>query len=130
MSLNIGDEVHDVGIPFYSHQLIDLNAADPCNPSQVVSSQIDEHDMFRSLLWVLQEFVGEAPVFLFIFPPSSRSGNGPEFRGRPYKDEIVKLQVKKVWRRIDIAKSPVEIYGIHVISALKPLRENNLDYIA
>ncbi len=69
--------MHDMGIELHHHVLIDLDTADPGNPSQIISSQVDEHDMFGPFLGVLKELVGKDSVLLFVLSPSSRPGNGP-----------------------------------------------------
>ena len=53
LRLDVGNKMHDVGISFHDHELVHLDAADPRDPAQVVSPQIDEHDVFRPLLRIV-----------------------------------------------------------------------------
>ena len=78
LRLDVRDEVHDVGVALDGHELVDLDAADPGDPPEVVSAQVDEHDMLGPLLGVLEELVGQQPVLLFGLPPPSRPGDGPQ----------------------------------------------------
>ncbi len=120
LRLDVRDEVHDVGVALHRHQLADLDASDPGDPPEVVPAQVDEHDVLRPLLGVLQELVGEPPVLLFVLPPPPRPGDGLELRDplleadhdlRRGADEVHLLEAEKeqVGRGVDVAERPVEI---------------------
>ena len=46
-----------------SHERFDLHAADGGRATNVVAGQIDQHEMLRAFLFVMEQFVHEAAVF-------------------------------------------------------------------
>ena len=133
--------MHDVGIALHRHQPADLDAPDPGDPSEIVPAQVDEHNVLRPLLRVLQEFVGQPPVLLLIFPSAPRPGDGLEI-GDPLFEadhdlrrgademEVIKAEEEHVGRGVDVAERPVEINRVRRGFPMEPLGEDDLDDIA
>src|SRR5439155_6750353 len=44
-SFHVGDDVHDVTVALDDHEVFDLHAAIVANAAQIVSRQIDQHDV-------------------------------------------------------------------------------------
>lgn len=57
-------DVHDVRIPLDGHEVDDLDGARLADPSQVVASEVDEHEVLGALLGVGDQLVGEGLVLL------------------------------------------------------------------
>ena len=53
---HVGDNVHDVGVLFNHHQIIDLNRAVLADAAHVIAGEVNQHDMFGAFLFVRQQF--------------------------------------------------------------------------
>src|SRR5579863_1107637 len=101
------------------HPFIDPHGPETADLSQIISLQIDQHDMFGPLLRVPQELSGQAPVVLGIEPPSARPRNrtgrdegtgtlNQPLRRGAEKSDIPRLQVCGKRGRIDLAESLIQ----------------------
>jgi len=57
--------MHHMRITLHDHLVREFDTADFRHPSGIVSSQIDEHQMLRQLLWVGQQFGFQIYILLF-----------------------------------------------------------------
>ena len=48
----MGHDMADVGVLLDGHEFIDLHAAESADAAQVVPFEIDEHEVFRPLLFI------------------------------------------------------------------------------
>ncbi len=99
--------MHHMGIALDDHQVRDLHGADFGHPPQVVSTQVDQHQVFRSLLRVMQQFVRQLSIFLLGLATRFGPGDGAQrgdivfkthhgLRGRSNQNRVAKVEEKKV----------------------------------
>ncbi len=141
VALHMRDQVHHVGELLHVHELRHRHGAGPADPADVVSAQVDQHDVLGALfLAALQlRFVGvvlarcRAPG-----PgPGDGVGGGPaavdgdhRLDGRAHDLKIVQVQVIHVGRRVDAAESPVDLERVGLRAAREALGIDHLDHIA
>ncbi len=65
-----------MGVPFHHHKVRYLDGTCFRYPAKIISSQVNKHQMFGTLFFIRQEFIGQRSVFLFIFSSWSCTGNG------------------------------------------------------
>lgn len=58
------DDVHHVRVPLDGHEVDDLDRAGLADPAQIVTAEVDQHEVFGTLLGVGEELVGEGLVLL------------------------------------------------------------------
>ena len=132
--------MHHVGVFFDEHQIVHPNRSVFADSSQVVPSQIDEHQMLRTLLFVLDQFLLK-PFFLFqVLASATGPGDRSVFkipsldlhqhlrRGSRHM-QVAPFQVEHVGRGIDITQSSVDIERRSRKIGLKLLREDHLKNI-
>jgi hypothetical protein len=68
IAVDVGNQVHDVGVALHHHQVGHLHRTGPGDPAQVVAPQVHQHQVFGPLLFVGQQFRGQRPVFLLAGP--------------------------------------------------------------
>ena len=68
-----------MGVRFNHHHFIHLHATRDTQASQVIAFQIDEHDMFRTLLGVLNKLLLDRRILLPRLHARSCAGDGTGF---------------------------------------------------
>ncbi len=127
-----------MGVAFHDHEVRHLDAAHFRHAPQVVSPQVHQHEVFRPLLGVLQQLVGQLPVFLLRFSSRAGSRDGAQgghavfqahhgFGGGPHQQGIAQVQEEHVGGRVDVALSPVKHPGIGRGGAEEGLGDDCLD---
>ena len=69
--------MHDVRIPFYDHEVGHVHRSGLCDASDIVTSEIDEHDVFGALLLISEEVGGVGVIGLGIGATRTGPGNRP-----------------------------------------------------
>ncbi len=111
-SLDIGNDVHDMAIVFDDHGFGDTNGTRKCHASDVIASEIEEHEMFSPFFGVIKEIASEFEVFMSIGPAFSCAGDGTNghgvvtqanenFRAGTDDGGISELEVEEEGRGID-----------------------------
>ena len=89
------------------------------DPSEVVPSQIDEHDVLGALLLVALQLFGEPEVFLVVRAARARAGDRmrfhapsldthEHFRRRPDNGETAHPHEVHVGRRVDVTQGAID----------------------
>src|SRR5947209_4496179 len=84
--------MHDMRIALDLHKLADLDASRCAHSSDVVTSEVNEHDMLGSFLGIIFQFLGEMLVTLSIYAAGTCPGNGPN------GDFVVLKAHQQFWR--------------------------------
>ena len=69
--------MHHVRVTFNEHQVFDAHGSIPGNSSQVVSSQVDQHDVLGTLFFVPVQFLGKRVILCFVLAPGARPRDRP-----------------------------------------------------
>ena len=69
-----------VCVALQHHHLIDFDTAGFAHAAKIIALQINQHDMFRPLLWVRKQLAGQVIVRVRVGGSRSRTGNGPRRR--------------------------------------------------
>src|SRR3972149_1714613 len=131
-------QMYHMRISLYDHQLIYRPPPLFTNPPDNIASQVCQHYMFRPLLRIRQKLILHTYIIFRTPPPPSCTGNGPclntcslqpdqYLRRTSYHMQITILEIKHIWRRVDPAKSPVNIKGIRRGIKAEPLGYLNLE---
>ncbi len=70
--------MHDVAEPLDDHLLFDLHRAVPADAADVVSPEVQEHDMLRALFGVGQKFGSQRGVLFVGGPTAAGAGDRPD----------------------------------------------------
>ena len=76
----MGHDVADMGVLLDGHEFIDVHAAESADASQVVSFEVDEHEVFRPFLFIRKQFADETLIVTSVEP--ARPGSGYRARVR------------------------------------------------
>ena len=123
LSFHAADEVHDMTVPLDPHQIGYAYGAELADPPQVIPSQVYEHYVLRTLLFVLNQLIGQPRVFLCGFSPRPGSGNRPilhaavahfyqHLRRRTHQVKVVHPKEEHVGGGVDKAQRAIDIKGI------------------
>ena len=75
MAVHIADDVHHMAVALDNHEITHLDRAIICHATDVVSGQINEHDVFGTLLWIIQQFVCQSVIFTAGLSPPARASD-------------------------------------------------------
>ena len=117
---HVRNDMHDMGIPLDCHHVCHRHAAGHGNPSDVVSPEVDQHQVFGELFRVGQQFLGQIGIFLSGLAPVACPGDRPQgdhpvfepdqdFRGRSGDVEIAEIEVVHVGGGVEGAQCPVQV---------------------
>ena len=70
--------MHDMRIALDDHLVLDANGTVFAYTANIVSAEIEQHDMFRPLFRIGQKLLGEGGVFCRGAPASARAGDRPD----------------------------------------------------
>ena len=112
--------MHYMGKSLHLHQLHHLHALILTDPTQIVSRQIHQHDVFRPLFGVRLHLFFISQILLRRLSPRPRARNRSDLhlpiftthmglRRRADKGQSRHLQTEHIGRRVDRPKSPVQI---------------------
>ena len=135
------NQVHDVRVAFHDHELLDLYRALRGDASDVVASEVDEHDMFGAFLLAVEHVGGEPDVLLFRFAArtgsrdrADRSGASGEldelFRGGADEGASAEFCEEGVGRGVDQTQCAVELERACGRFGGELLRHDNLNAFA
>jgi hypothetical protein len=90
---------------------------------------------------VVEQFVGQGLVFLFVCPPRPRPGDGehlglPRLRphqhlGRgPHERQRIEIEVEQIRRRVDLPKGAVQVEAVALERRPEPLGQHDLEDVA
>jgi len=68
--------MHNMRIAFYIHKLSYLDCARLANSPDVITPQVNEHDMLSALLFIVPELFFKSQVFGDILTPTASAGDG------------------------------------------------------
>ena len=133
--------MHDVGVVLDHVLLGDLDGADSCHPADVVSPQIEQHQVFRQLFRVRQQIRGQRAVFLGVGAAPSGPGDGADgddavaqpdqdFRARSHHLEGAEIEVEQERRRVEPPERPVQREGRQGEGRREALRGHDLEDVA
>ncbi len=133
--------MHDVTVAFDGHDVGELDGAELGDAADVVTAQIDEHDVFSPFLWVGEEFLGQAGVFFLVCAAAACAGQGADGDlaidhadhdlGRAADEsDAGRAEVKHEGAGIDYAECAVDFEGMGVNGQLQALAGNHLEDIA
>src|SRR5260370_10029994 len=136
------DNVHDVAVTLDRHLLRHFDAAELRDATEVVASEIDQHDVLGPFFWIDNQFLRELFVFRCIFPAAPRPGDRTNFgyaltqeymnlRRTSYNREIFsELETKHIRRRIAEPERAIKIESVTPKLGLETLRQHNLKNFA
>src|ERR1700677_1400437 len=141
MALDLGNDVHDVAVTLDDHQFLDLHGAKIADAADVVSGEIDEHDVFGAFLGIGQQFAFQGLVFLGGLAAAPGAGDGANldvavfaadmgFRGGADEGESLQLEQKHVGRGIDGAGGAINVQRGGLDRGGKSLGADDLDDVA
>ena len=76
-TLDVRDQVHEVRVALDVGQSIDAHGARLGDATDVVATEVDEHDVLGDLLLVVQQFVFEFQVLGLVHAARPRAGDRP-----------------------------------------------------
>ncbi len=128
-------------VPLERHQLLDLLGAVAHHPADVVAGEVDEHDVLRPFLRVLDELGFEPAIVLVVASPPARPGDRAaddppvaqlhQRLGRRTDDRrLGMVQVVHVRRRVDEPQHAVDVERRHRLDEIEALREHDLEDVA
>jgi hypothetical protein len=68
--------MYNMRIAFHIHKLAYLNCAWLANSADVITPQVNEHDMLSTLLLIVLEFLFQSQVFSGILTPRASTSDG------------------------------------------------------
>ncbi len=77
LAFDRADQVHDMRVALDDHQVTDTDAAVGAHASDVVASQVHQHDVLGALLGIGEQIVGAALVLFFVLRARPGTGDGP-----------------------------------------------------
>ncbi len=69
--------MHHMAVPLEGHEFVGPHRAELRHPPDVVSSEIDKHDMLGAFLGMLDEFSGKTPIVIVVDTTLSGSSDRP-----------------------------------------------------
>jgi len=127
-----GNEMHHVGIALDDHELVHLHTAVGGHASDVVSPEINEHEVFGALLGIVEEIFGEGLIFGFRAPARPGAGDGThldgaflepdENLGRGTDEGLVpQAEIEEIGRRVYLAQGAVDVERTKMVFSGKTL---------
>lgn len=126
----------------HHHQAIDSRAPRVANTVDIVPGQINQHDVFRSILLALLQLLGELVVFLGGFAARDGAGNGvgddavifigfdEKFGGGADEVEGGAGDVEEVGGGVEGAEVRVEVEGVEGCGAGEAVGRDGLEDVA
>ena len=132
--------MHHVGEPLHVHQLGDVHRARNADPSDVVAAQVHQHYVFGPLLFAVLQLRLQGQVLFRSLAPRTGSGNGMgrhnaifhlshRFDGGADDVKVIQIQVVHIGGRIDAAQGAIDLEGMGVGWAGKPLGVHYLNNV-
>jgi len=151
LAFESADQMHDVRVAFHEHQVLDLNGAEVRDAAEVVTAEIDEHDVLGDLFGVGAQIGFERAIGGLILMSRARSGYRPvldiaafdadkELRGgandvagdAPVAVAVVERETEEVHigGGVHDAQGAVDFEGVDGGCAIEALRKNALEDVA
>ena len=73
--------MNDVRIAFDRHEFVDFNSADLGHATDIITAQVDEHDMFGALFGIGQQIGFKLAFFFRRGATAARAGDGAQLNG-------------------------------------------------
>ena len=138
---HVRDDVHDVGVALYLHELRNLDGAGLADTTDVVTPKVDQHDVLGPLLLIAQQFLRQGVVLLLGLATRTRARDGmrrrcavlyahQQLRRRTDDMEVVDVEEVHVGRWIEGPQGTVDVEGSSRGLAAQPLGEDDLDALA
>ena len=67
--------MHHVGVALDIHQVTDFYRSIFADSTQIIASQIHQHDMLGALFFVMEHLLFETEIFGFVAPPGMCTGD-------------------------------------------------------
>ena len=77
VAFDLRDEVHHMGVAFDRHELRDAHGAGTRDAADIITQQVDEHQVLRLLLRIAREFAGPSEIRRFVGAARTRAGDRP-----------------------------------------------------
>src|SRR5580704_3523101 len=139
--------MHHVAVALDEHQVLHLYRAELADAADIVTAEIDQHDVFGHLFGVGAEIGLDSAVLNLISTPWAGSGDWPVLDGTPMyahqqlwrgADDVrdtrllsrcilqPKPQKGHVWRGVYDPQRAINVKSIHSRLAVEPLRQHAL----
>ena len=136
-----GRDVHDVAVALDDHDGGQVDGAGLRDFTDVVSTEVDEHDVFGAFLGIGEEFGFEGFVFGVGLAAAPSAGEGAvgddaivdaaeDLGAGPDEHAAFSLEVEHVGRGVDDAQGAVDVERIDGGNALETLGEDDLKNVA
>ena len=138
---DVGDDVHDVGVAFDDHEFVDVDGAELSCAADIVSGEVDEHDVLGAFFGVGEHFGGEGVVILGGGASPAGSCNGSDFdvameafdvdfgAAADKRKALRELDAEHVGGRVDVAQGAEEIERSALVIGLESLGGHDLENV-
>jgi hypothetical protein len=69
-----------VRVLFERHKFVHADGAEPADPAQIITLEVNQHQMFGAFFFICPQFRGEPLILGLGVSPRSRACNRPGFR--------------------------------------------------
>ena len=133
--------MHNMRIALDLHKLGYLNCAWLADSPDIITPQVNEHDMLSALLLVVSELFFQSRILGGVLAAAAGAGDGmggyraifnsyQKLGGGSRDIEITQVKVVHVGRRVNGAQSPIYGKGTSIGTPRPALGQNSLNYIA
>src|SRR5687768_15221682 len=134
----LADEMEHVTVPLNVHEAGNADGTVPRDAADIVSAEVDEHEVLGALFRIGEEVLGEGGVLFVGGAAYAGAGDGPyddtavldpheDLRRRPNQRDAIELEEIQIWRRVERAKGAVEVERIGLERHGEPLAEDYLE---
>ena len=134
--------MHHVGVAFHDRVVGDLDRAGQADAAEVVTGEVDEHQVLGAFLRIGEQFGFELAVGGFVGAARTRAGDRTDLaeaageadvhfrRGADDVEPAARLQDEHVRRRVHVAQHAVEVEGVALEGDVGAAREHDLHAVA
>ena len=130
-------DMHHVAIAFHDHDVGKLNGTVLCDSANIVATEIDQHHMFGTFLFICQQFFFESFIFFRRRATFARPGQRPDGNfsiddtahdlwGTTHQRTFFAAQKKHERARIEHSQAAINFQGIAFDVQSKTLAEHDL----
>ena len=141
VSRHLRSHVHHVAVALECHQFIHVHGTKLGNSTNVVASQVHQHDVLGNFFGVLAQFGSKLAIVFVCTATLARSSNWSAYDsstlqlhhwlwGTSHDGDIVVFHVIHVWTWVHLAQHSIHVKWFGIKFNVKPLRQDHLKNVA